>query len=117
MCKVLRDVHLNYVADVNCRFIVLQDYPSISQLISVVKEKSINLIFAVTENTFGVYNELSKLIHGSTAGVLANDSSNIVDLVQENYDVSCFVKPYLQRAELNILYLNHACVQTCHISK
>lgn len=46
------------------------------------------IIFAVTKDQIPVYHELSKLIEGSTVGELANDSSNIVELVKENYDVS-----------------------------
>ena len=44
-----------------------------------------------------VYRELSKLIEGSTVGELANDSSNIVELVKENYDVSllCTTQMYI----------------------
>ena len=44
-----------------------------------------------------VYRELSKLIEGSTVGELANDSSNIVELVKENYDVSllCTTRMYI----------------------
>jgi len=42
-----------------------------------------------------VYRELSKLIEGSTVGELANDSSNIVELVKENYDVSLLCTPQM----------------------
>jgi len=42
----------------------------------------------VTKDQIPVYRELSKLIVPSTVGELANDSSNIVELVKENYDVS-----------------------------
>jgi len=45
----------------------------------------------VTRDQIRIYRELSKLIEGSTVGELANDSSNIVELVKENYDVSPFL--------------------------
>ena len=46
------------------------------------------MIFAVTANQVEMYKELSVFIEGSTVGELANDSSNVVKLVRENYDVS-----------------------------
>jgi protocadherin alpha len=63
-----------------------QDYPSISQLAHKIAETKVNVIFAVTKDQIRVYQELSKLIEGSTVGELANDSSNIVELVKDNYD-------------------------------
>merc|ERR1711936_1429559 len=60
-----------------------QDYPSVSQINHKVKENSVNLIFAVTEEQFSVYNLLKENIEGSSAGTLTNDSSNIVQLVKE----------------------------------
>ena len=65
-----------------------QDYPSISQLAHKIAETKVTIIFAVTRDQIPIYRELSKLIEGSTVGELANDSSNIVELVKENYDVS-----------------------------
>merc|ERR1719334_636273 len=62
-----------------------QDYPSVSQINHKVKEHSVNLIFAVTEEQFGVYDLLKKNIEGSSAGTLSNDSSNIVELVKAQY--------------------------------
>jgi protocadherin alpha len=62
-----------------------QDYPSVSQINHKVKENSVNLIFAVTEEQFSVYNLLKENIEGSSAGTLTNDSSNIVQLVKEQY--------------------------------
>ena len=53
-----------------------------------VKENSVNLIFAVTEEQFSVYNLLKENIEGSSAGTLTNDSSNIVQLVKEQYQVT-----------------------------
>ena len=56
-----------------------------------VKENSVNLIFAVTEEQFSVYNLLKENIEGSSAGTLTNDSSNIVQLVKEQYQVTFLI--------------------------
>uniref|UniRef100_A0A1Q3FMG1 Integrin beta n=1 Tax=Culex tarsalis TaxID=7177 RepID=A0A1Q3FMG1_CULTA len=64
----------------------IQDYPSISQINLKVKENSINVIFAVTQNELSVYERLSKLVEGSSAAMLSNDSSNIVSLVRDEYN-------------------------------
>ena len=66
---------------------LIQDYPSLSQINRAVKENKINLIFAVTEDQFPTYDRLSKYIEGSIAGKLANDSSNVVELVKDQYNV------------------------------
>ncbi|XP_059086131.1 integrin beta-PS-like isoform X2 [Tigriopus californicus] len=63
----------------------LQDYPSVSQINHKVKENSVNVIFAVTEEQFDVYNMLQANIEGSSAGTLSADSSNIVELVKAQY--------------------------------
>lgn len=64
----------------------IQDYPSISQINLKVKEHAINIIFAVTNEQYGVYEQLSKHIEGSSSGVLSDDSSNVVDLVKDQYN-------------------------------
>ncbi|XP_037974109.2 integrin beta-PS [Plutella xylostella] len=64
----------------------LQDYPSISQINLKAREHSINVIFAVTKEQISVYEELSKHIEGSSSGVLSEDSSNVVDLVRDQYN-------------------------------
>ena len=61
---------------------------NIFQINHKVKENSVNLIFAVTEEQFRVYNLLKENIEGSSAGTLTNDSSNIVQLVKEQYQVT-----------------------------
>ncbi|XP_058126874.1 integrin beta-PS isoform X1 [Anopheles ziemanni] len=63
-----------------------QDYPSISQINLKVKQNAINVIFAVTQEELSVYEKLSRLVEGSSAAKLSNDSSNIVDLVRDQYD-------------------------------
>ncbi|GAV06686.1 hypothetical protein RvY_16633 [Ramazzottius varieornatus] len=63
-----------------------QDYPSLSQINRAVKENKINMIFAVTEDQFPTYSRLSGYVEGSVAGKLANDSSNVVELVKDQYN-------------------------------
>ncbi len=68
------------------------DYPSIAQINSVVKKKAINIIFAVTDDQVPTYNSrqgriLRGSIEGSAVGLLTSDSSNIVQLVTEEYQV------------------------------
>lgn len=62
-----------------------QDYPSLSQIVRVVKQSKINLIFVVPEKAVDVYEKLSAFIEGSSVGMLAGDSSNIVQLVRDQY--------------------------------
>ncbi|XP_055388340.1 integrin beta-PS isoform X2 [Condylostylus longicornis] len=61
------------------------DYPSISQINEKVKENAINIIFAVTSTQRDVYEKLSQQIEGSSCATLSNDSSNVVELVKEEY--------------------------------
>lgn len=63
------------------------DYPSISQVNLKVKQNAINVIFAVTAQQIGVYEKLANHVEGSTSAVLSEDSSNVVDLVKEQYSV------------------------------
>ncbi|XP_069683528.1 integrin beta-PS-like [Periplaneta americana] len=63
----------------------LQDYPSVSHLNHKVKEKAINVIFAVTEQYLPAYRYLTKSIEGAQLGHLTTDSSNILQLVAEQY--------------------------------
>jgi len=66
----------------------IQDYPSISQINLKVKENAINIIFAVTQSQHEVYKRLSEHIEGSSSAVLSEDSSNVVELVRDEYSVS-----------------------------
>jgi integrin beta 1 len=66
----------------------IQDYPSISQVNLKVKQNAINVIFAVTHQLYGVYEKLSNHVEGSYSAILSEDSSNVVDLVKEQYSVN-----------------------------
>lgn len=43
------------------------------------------MIFAVTKPTISIYEQLSKNIEGASVGALEADSSNIVELIKEQY--------------------------------
>lgn len=62
-----------------------QDYPTLSQIDQKAQEHHVNIIFAVTENQVPSYERLASLIEGSSAGKLDNDSSNIVQLIEQQY--------------------------------
>ncbi|KRY41314.1 integrin beta pat-3 [Trichinella spiralis] len=65
------------------------DYPSISQVYQKIRETQANMIFAVTEEQVPLYQRLRGALPeiSASVGKLANDSSNVVELVQEQYDV------------------------------
>ncbi|PNF14413.1 hypothetical protein B7P43_G01720 [Cryptotermes secundus] len=63
----------------------LQDYPSILHLKHRVRENAINILFAVTKPQQEVYSLLSKNIDGAKVGHLTANSSNILELVEEQY--------------------------------
>lgn len=63
-----------------------QDYPSVEQLNIALKRNGINVIFAVTQNQMDLYEELAKHIEGASVAQLAKDSSNIVDLIKNQYE-------------------------------
>ncbi|GBP10841.1 Integrin beta-PS [Eumeta japonica] len=78
-----------------------------------VKEQSINLIFAVTSSQIDVYEELTKRIEGSSCGKLSSDSSNVVDLVRDQYNkISSTVEMKSNASKaINIIYKS-ACLGT-----
>ncbi|XP_076870725.1 integrin beta-7 isoform X2 [Brachyhypopomus gauderio] len=61
------------------------DYPTIGQLSRLLQSNNIQLIFAVTEKSIPAYQALSSLIPQSVVGVLKDDSSNVVQLINEAY--------------------------------
>ena len=64
----------------------VQDYPSIGHINHIAKQNSVSIIWAVTQEKFGLYQGLSELVDGSNAGMLSKDSSNIVELVKKQYE-------------------------------
>jgi integrin beta 1 len=75
----------------------LQDYPSVSQINQKVKENSVNLIFAITKEQLNIYEQLGKHVEGASYGMLSNDSSNVVELVQDQYNVRTNGKMKIKR--------------------
>lgn len=65
----------------------VQGFPSISQLDSIVKSSQVSVIFAVTSSQRELYENLSKQVAGSSNGILADDSSNVAELVRSEYNV------------------------------
>ncbi|XP_022079781.1 integrin beta-1-B-like [Acanthaster planci] len=61
------------------------DYPSIGQLNAKMQKNSVIPIFAVTDSKIGIYRNLTQYIEAATAGILAADSGNVVELVKDNY--------------------------------
>ncbi|XP_053299343.1 integrin beta-3 [Pleuronectes platessa] len=61
------------------------DYPSLALMHEKMAENNINLIFAVTNLVQPLYQEFSKLIPGTTVGILSADSGNVIDLIREAY--------------------------------
>ena len=66
----------------------VQDYPSISQIATKVAEKQVSVIFAVKADQVDLYKQLEEFIPNSAVGELASDSSNIVGLIKDNYQVA-----------------------------
>ncbi|KAG1654969.1 Integrin beta-PS [Nymphon striatum] len=64
-----------------------QDYPSISQIDRKSQEKQMNIIFAVTAGQVPTYERVKEQVVGSTAGTLTSDSSNVVELIKDQYNV------------------------------
>jgi hypothetical protein len=50
----------------------------------------VNIIFAVTQSQLALYQTLTELIDGAVVGELKQDSSNIVNLISQNYKVFDF---------------------------
>ena len=72
---------------------LLMDYPSVSHLNHQVRKNAINIIFAVTASQQEAYANLAKNIDGASVGVLTSDSSNIIELVEEQYKVRVMYLP------------------------
>ncbi|KAI4876648.1 hypothetical protein NFI96_014733 [Prochilodus magdalenae] len=61
------------------------DYPSIAMLADKLSENNINLVFAVTSDVMPLYLNYSKLIPGTTVGMLSGNSENIIQLILDAY--------------------------------
>ncbi|XP_013007379.1 integrin beta-4 isoform X5 [Cavia porcellus] len=63
-----------------------QDYPSVPTLVRLLAKHNIIPIFAVTNYSYSYYEKLHTYFPVSSLGVLQEDSSNIVDLLQEAFN-------------------------------
>lgn len=63
-----------------------QDYPSVPTLVRLLGKHNIIPIFAVTNYSYSYYEKLSSYFPVSSLGVLQEDSSNIVELLEEAFD-------------------------------
>ncbi|XP_054832834.1 integrin beta-2 [Eublepharis macularius] len=62
------------------------DYPSVGQLVQKLEENNIQPIFAVTHKVADTYRKLSDMIPKSAVGELQEDSSNVIQLIQDAYN-------------------------------
>lgn len=67
---------------------LIQDYPSISQIRRLAIDNLMWIIFAVPQERVELYNLLSDEVVQSKTGILTNDSSNILEIVESLYRVS-----------------------------
>ncbi|KAI1307699.1 Integrin beta-1-B [Halotydeus destructor] len=79
------------------------DYPSVSQISYQAHKNNVIVIFAVTKEYSPVYLALSERIYGSRLARLEEDSSNIVDIITEEYkSISQSVTLDVKSADLDI---------------
>ncbi|XP_057570089.1 integrin beta-4 isoform X2 [Hippopotamus amphibius kiboko] len=85
----------------------VQDYPSVPTLVRLLGRHNIIPIFAVTNYSYSYYEKLSSYFPVSSLGVLQEDSSNIVDLLQDafnrirsNLDIRALESPRGLRTEV-----------------
>ncbi|XP_063706360.1 integrin beta-PS-like [Culicoides brevitarsis] len=64
---------------------LIEDYPSVAHINAKVRENAINLIFAITRDAKSHYDEMVKYIEGSYVSRLEDSSSNVVQLIEEQY--------------------------------
>ncbi|NXJ19162.1 ITB4 protein, partial [Dicrurus megarhynchus] len=74
------DSHGTYVYDTK------QDYPSVPTLVSLLGKNNIIPIFAVTNHSYSYYEKLYKYFPISEIGVLQEDSSNILEVLQTAFE-------------------------------
>lgn len=69
-----------------------QDYPSLEQINKAIVNNQINIIFSVPDSAHKVYEILSENLKGTVAGRLEENSTNIVNLIRENYKVISYLR-------------------------
>ncbi|CAL8083278.1 unnamed protein product [Calicophoron daubneyi] len=61
------------------------DYPSVGEIAQVLTDKDISVIFAVDDKLHALYTKLAAFLPSAAVGVLSSSSTNIVDLLRDNY--------------------------------
>ena len=61
------------------------DFPSIGQINKVIRDRELNMVFAVTEMVVANYRNLSAILPQAEVGILEKDSSNVVELIIDLY--------------------------------
>ena len=65
-----------------------QDYPSVSQIYSLLVQNDIIPIFSCTTDYLQGYIDLAKEIPGAQAAALTRNSDNLLQIIREEYSVS-----------------------------
>lgn len=74
------------------------DYPSVGQVAHVLAENDISVIFATSARLSSLYKQLAESLPSAEVGILTGSSTNIVNLIRENYE------KIANRAELTVIY-------------
>ena len=69
----------------------VQDFPSVSQIYSLLVQEEIIPIFSCTSDFLSRYQSLVREIPGSSAAELTRDSSNLLSIIRDEYSVSSHV--------------------------
>ncbi|XP_056155218.1 integrin beta-1-like [Lampris incognitus] len=87
-----------------------QDYPSVAHVAEKLKQKNIQIIFAVTEDVKHLYEGLRNVFPKCAVGTLSNNSHNILQIIVEAYD-ALTSEVILENSELppgfHISYVSH----------
>ncbi|XP_032178490.1 integrin beta-4 isoform X7 [Mustela erminea] len=101
-----------------------QDYPSVPTLVRLLGKHNIIPIFAVTNYSYSYYEKLHTYFPVSSLGVLQEDSSNIVDLLQEafqlirsNLDIRALESPRGLRTEVTSAMFQKTDTGSFHITR
>lgn len=78
---------LEFFFSLSSRFGYIHCVSPFRQINKMAKLHRINLVFAITAEQEPLYARLSQHIEGATSGVLASDSSNVVDLLTSSLKV------------------------------
>ncbi|XP_048970505.1 integrin beta-4 isoform X4 [Canis lupus dingo] len=101
-----------------------QDYPSVPTLVRLLGKHNIIPIFAVTNYSYSYYEKLHTYFPVSSLGVLQEDSSNIVELLEEainrirsNLDIRALESPRGLRTEVTSRMFQKTNTGSFHIQR